>query len=195
MRFIEKSFRKTDDKTPSWWNSLLSVLKTMGSGFQTLDGIEDHALHFSVIQTYSDQLDQLKQANHDFWRAELEIEWCNAELYLFALTFTMAAITSATDNTQMQIHPQIILQKTTEGASNLIVQFHEVQSYRCIETATRWPTQVHPRALFHIPLQCSDISLQIHENIYDSCSSTKKSGPGLHHRSTQDIFQSHPGRR
>lgn len=65
----------------------------------------------------------LKQGHLASWRSELEIEWCNAKLYLFALTFTTPANADPSQDTQIRIHRQMILQKAFEVASNLITQF------------------------------------------------------------------------
>jgi hypothetical protein len=89
----------------------------------TLENIEDHAVHFSVTEMFSEQLDRLKQGYLASWRSELEIEWCNAKLYLFALTFTTPANADLNQDTQIQIHRQLILEKASKVASNLITQF------------------------------------------------------------------------
>ena len=88
----------------------------------TLGGIEDHALHFSLTQMFDEQLDELKKANPDLWRSELEIEWCNAKLYLYALTFTIPTKANTSHNIQIQIHRQAILHKALGAASNLITE-------------------------------------------------------------------------
>lgn len=123
MRSIDKALHATKDLSPSWWNALFSILKITTSVMDTLDGIEDHALHFSVTQISIEQLDELKQVNLSLWRAELEVEWCNAKLYLFASTFTTPAHANATYNIQMPIHRQAILEKAFEVSSNLVTQF------------------------------------------------------------------------
>lgn len=124
MRSIDKSLFTAFNIVPSSWNALFSILKITASAMDTLDNIEDYALHFSVTQMFSEQLDELKQHNIDSWRAELEIEWCNAKLYLFALAFTITTVNAdPSQNTQIRIHRQTILQKSFEAASSLITQF------------------------------------------------------------------------
>jgi hypothetical protein len=123
MRSIDKSLLTVSNLAPSSWNALFLILKITASAVDTLDNIEDHALHFSVTQMFSEQLDELKQSHLDSWRAELEIEWCNAKLYLFALTFTTPANVDTSQTTQARIHRQTILQKAFEVASSLITQF------------------------------------------------------------------------
>ncbi|KAF2092443.1 hypothetical protein NA57DRAFT_7371, partial [Rhizodiscina lignyota] len=123
MRSIDKALQTTSNMTPSWWTALFSILKTTNSITATLENIEDHALHFSVTQMFSEQLDKLKRECLASWRPELEIEWCNAKLYLFALTFTTPANADPSQDTQIRIHRQMILQKASEVASNLITQF------------------------------------------------------------------------
>lgn len=123
MRSIDKALQATSNMIPSWSNTLFSILKTTNSVVNTLENIEDHALHFSVTQIFSEQLDMLKRGYLASWRSELEIEWCNAKLYLFALTFTTPANADPSQDTQIRIHRQMILQKAFEVASNLITQF------------------------------------------------------------------------
>lgn len=69
------------------------------------------------------QLDELKQASLDSWSSELEVEWCNAKLYIYALTFITPIRANSSQSTQEWIHRQRILQKTFEVATNLITQF------------------------------------------------------------------------
>ena len=123
MISIDKALRTTSDLVPSWWNTLFSILKITNSAMNTLSNIEDHSLHFSVTQMFSEQLNEVKQVNLDSWRLELEVEWCNAKLYLFALTFTTPATADPSQNTQIRIHRQMVLQKAFEAASSLITQF------------------------------------------------------------------------
>lgn len=108
---------------PAWWNVLFSVMEIAHTAMGMLDGIEDHALHFSVTQLFSDQLDQLKHANIGQWPPELEIEWCNAKLYLLALTFTKPATTDPMQNMQIRIYHQSVLQRCFEAATSIISQF------------------------------------------------------------------------
>ena len=123
MRSIDNALRTTSHLVPSRWNALFSILKITNSAMDTLGDIEDHALHFSVTQMFSEQLDELKHANLDLWRSKLEIEWCNAKLYLFALTFTTPTNADPSQSTQIRIHRQTILQKSFDAASSLITQF------------------------------------------------------------------------
>jgi hypothetical protein len=88
----------------------------------TLGCIEDNALHFSLTQMFDHQLNELKRANSDTWISKVEIEWCNAKLYLYALTFTIPTNTDPSHNIQIQIHRQAILHKALEAASNLITE-------------------------------------------------------------------------
>lgn len=89
----------------------------------TLDNIEGGVLHFTVTQMFVEQLDELKKGNLELWKPELEIEWCNAKLYLFALTFTTPVNADPSQHTQTRIHRQTILQKAFDVASSLITQF------------------------------------------------------------------------
>lgn len=123
MRSIDKALQTTSKMNPPWWTTLFSILKTTISVMNTLENIDDHALHFSVTQMFSEQLDELKRGHLASWRSELEIEWCNAKLYLFALTFTTPALADPSQDTQIRIHRQMILQKAFEVAANLITQF------------------------------------------------------------------------
>lgn len=89
----------------------------------TLVNVDDHVVHFSLTQLLSDQMDDFKKANLDSWGSDLEIEWCNAKLYLFALTFTTPAPIDTTQKTQVWVSRHTILQKAFEVASSLITQF------------------------------------------------------------------------
>ncbi|KAE8443612.1 hypothetical protein EG329_001545 [Mollisiaceae sp. DMI_Dod_QoI] len=75
---------------------------------------------------FDDQLNELKRANSDVWISKIEIEWCNAKLYLYALTFTIPANTDPSHNIQIQIHRQAILHKALEAASNLITELKKL---------------------------------------------------------------------
>lgn len=123
MRSIDGALCNTSDLIPSSWTALFSILKIMNSAMNTLGNVEDHNLHFSVMQKFSEQLDELKRVRLDSWRSELEVEWCNAKLYIFALTFTTPANADPSQNTQMRIHRQTILQKAFEVASSLTTEF------------------------------------------------------------------------
>lgn len=92
----------------------------MNSAMDTLGGIEDHSRHYLLTRMFGGQLDDLKDTNSNLWRSELEIEWCNAILYLYALTFTIPAnANNPSYNIQIQ-HRQAILGKALPAASNLI---------------------------------------------------------------------------
>ena len=122
LRSIDKALSATSNSIPSWWGTLFSILKITNSAMDTLGSTEDHALHFSLTQMFDDQLDELKRENFDFWRSELEIERCNAKLYLYALTFTIPATPYQPYNPQIQIHRQAILHRALEAASSLITE-------------------------------------------------------------------------
>lgn len=122
IRSIDKAFSATSNSIPLWWGTLFSILKITNSVMDTLGSIEDHALHFSLTQMFDDQLDELKRENSDLWRSELEVEWYNAKLYLYALTFIIPATPDPSYNIQIQIHRQAILHKVLEAASNLITE-------------------------------------------------------------------------
>jgi hypothetical protein len=126
MISINEALRTTSNLIPSWWNALFSILKITNSITEALDSVDVHALQFSVTQLFSEQLDEIKRVTLDSWRSELEIEWCNAKLHLFALTFTTPINTDLSQNTQIQIHRQMILLKAFDVASNLIAQFMKI---------------------------------------------------------------------
>lgn len=92
----------------------------------SLSSIEDHSLHFSITQIFDDRLDELKSTNPNLWRLELEIEWCNAKLYLYALTFTISVNASPSHGTQVRIHRQTILHKALGAASSLITEMEKL---------------------------------------------------------------------
>lgn len=121
MRSIDREL-DTILSIPPWWRTLFCIMKITNSVMDTLGGIEDHALHFSLTQMFDRQLDELKKSNNALWRSKLEIEWCNAKLYLYALTFTLPTSSTPSFNTQMQIHRQEILYKALEAASRLITE-------------------------------------------------------------------------
>ena len=85
------------------------------------------------------QLDELKQVNLEPWTSELEVEWCNAKLYIYALTFTSPANADPSQNTQRWIHRQGILQKAFEASSSLITQFMKLGQSRT--------SSLHPNSL------------------------------------------------
>jgi hypothetical protein len=123
MKSIDKALHKTSGLVPTWWNALFSILKILNSAMDTLSDTEDHALHFSITQMFSQQLEDFKQANLESWRSELEIEWCNAKLYIFALTFTTSASADPSQSMQIRIRHQTVLRSAFEAASSLITQF------------------------------------------------------------------------
>ena len=122
MRSIDKALDIIFNSIPSWWCTLFSIIKITNSFMDTLGSIEDHALHFSLTQMFDKQLDDLKKSNTALWKPKLEIEWCNAKLYLYALTFTIPTSSNPSSNTQLQIHRQEILYKALEAASKLITE-------------------------------------------------------------------------
>jgi hypothetical protein len=126
MRSIEKTLINISDSIPSWWDPLFSILRVTNSVMDTLGSVEDHALHFSITQMFDDQLDELKKAHPKAWRSELEIEWCNAKLYLYALTFTIPVNASPSHNIQIRIHCQAVLQKALGAASNIITEMKKL---------------------------------------------------------------------
>ncbi|KAJ6016192.1 hypothetical protein N7540_010783 [Penicillium herquei] len=123
MRSIEKAIQTASNTVPPSWGVILPILKFMNSALDTLGGIEDHELHCSLTRMLNEQVDKIKQDNLDSWGSELEIEWCNAKLYLLALTFTTPSTIDSVQNDQIRIQRQVILQNAFEVASNLITQY------------------------------------------------------------------------
>lgn len=123
MKSIDEALDNTSNLVPPWWRVLITILKITVSAIDTLSNIDDHALHFSTTEIFNEQLHKLKQANHDSWRSELEIEWCNTQLHLFALTFTTPGNTDPNQNTHWKIHRQTILLKAFGAASSLVTHF------------------------------------------------------------------------
>ena len=126
MRSVEKALCTMSELVPYSWNALFSILKITNSAMDTAGNPEDLSLHPPVIQMFSKQLDELKQANLDSWTPELEVEWCNAKLYVYALTFTTPVNADPSQRTQTWIHRQAILQETFNVASSLIAQFSKL---------------------------------------------------------------------
>ncbi|KAL6884722.1 hypothetical protein GGI43DRAFT_432982 [Trichoderma evansii] len=123
MKSIDEALNNMSNLVPPWWKVLITILKITVSAIDTLSNIYDHALHFSTTEIFDEQLDKLKQSNHDSWRPELEIEWCNTKLHIFALTFTTPANTDPNQNTYWRIHHQTILLKALGAASSLVTHF------------------------------------------------------------------------
>jgi hypothetical protein len=126
IQSVDKALRVISNSVPSWWGLLFSIVKITNSVMDTLGCVEDHALHFSLTQIFDDQLNELKRANSDIWISKLEVEWCNAKLYLYALTFTIPANANPSHNIQIQIHRQAILHKALEAASSLITELKQL---------------------------------------------------------------------
>lgn len=125
-RSIDKALSVVSNSIPSWWCVLFSILKITNAVMDTLGDIEDYALHFSLTQMFDDQLNELKRVNSDVWVTNVEIEWCNAKLYLYALTFTIPGSADTSHNIQIQLHRQAILPKALEAASNLITELQKL---------------------------------------------------------------------
>jgi hypothetical protein len=123
MKSIDEALDNTSKRVPPWWKTLIGILKITVSAIDALSNIDDHALHFSTTELFNEQLDRLKQANDNSWRPELEIEWCNTKLHIFALTFTTPANTDPNQDTHWRIYRQTILLKAFGAASSLIAQF------------------------------------------------------------------------
>ncbi|KAM0445962.1 hypothetical protein ACHAO4_009549 [Trichoderma viride] len=140
MKSIDEVLNNTSNQVPTWWKVLITVLKITASAIDTLSNIDDHALHFSTTEIFNDQLNKLKQANHDTWRPELEIEWCNAKLHIFALTFTLPAKTDPNQDTRWRIHRQTILLRAFDAASSLVTHFTKFGQDRV--------SDLHPNGLF-----------------------------------------------
>lgn len=111
MRFVDKALDTISSLAPGWWNTLVAILKISSTSTTTLGEVEDPTLHFAITRTYDTQLDELKRINAEVWTPQLEMELCNAKLYLFALTFAMPTQTDAGNDPQRQILRQMVLQK------------------------------------------------------------------------------------
>ncbi|KAI9697366.1 MAG: hypothetical protein M1820_007872 [Bogoriella megaspora] len=130
MKSIDRALSIASQSIPVWFNPLFSILKITSSLMDSLGSVEDHALHASLTQMFSDQLDKLKETNVAFWRSDLEIEWCNAKLRLYALTFTVSANATSLRASQIHIHRQVILHKAFEAASSLTTELRKL-SQQC----------------------------------------------------------------
>ena len=72
---------------------------------------------------FDEELDRIKTDNAELWRPELEIEWCNAKLHLYALTFTLPLNTDSSLRTmQIKVHRQSVLHKARKTASMLTTE-------------------------------------------------------------------------
>lgn len=123
MKSIDEALNNTSNQVPQWWRVLIMILKVTVSAIDTLSRMDDHSLHLSSTEIFNEQLNKLKQANHDSWRPELEIEWCNSKLHVFALTFTLPANTDPDQNAHWRICQQTILLKAFDAASSLVTRF------------------------------------------------------------------------
>lgn len=123
---IDNALKVISNSIPPWWELLFSILKITNSVMDILGCVEDSALHFSLTQMFDDQLNELKRTNSGKWISKIEIEWCNAKLYLYALTFTIPTNAIPSHNIQIQIHRQAILHKALEAASNLVNELREL---------------------------------------------------------------------
>lgn len=91
---------------------------------EALSNVEDPAVHFSLTEVFDDQLNELKRDNAGKWRSELEIEWCNSKLYLYALTF----LVPLTTHSSQHINRQQVLHRALEAASILIAEMTKLGS-------------------------------------------------------------------
>lgn len=126
MRSIDKALGIISKHAPSSLNALVPILKLTISAMDTLGNPEKSSLFLPLVQSYSSQLDELKRATPDSWSSELEIEWCNSKLYIYALAFTIPASTDQELSTQIWVHRQTILHEAFEVASTLIAQFSKL---------------------------------------------------------------------
>lgn len=122
IQSVDKAIGILSHQVPSWWGLLIAIVTITNSVMDTLGCIEDHALHFSLTQMFDHQLNELKTLNSTTWISKLEIEWCNAKLYLYALTFTIPTNANPSHSVQIQIHRQSILHRALEAASNLVME-------------------------------------------------------------------------
>ncbi|KAL7919038.1 hypothetical protein ACQKWADRAFT_323294 [Trichoderma austrokoningii] len=123
MKSIDEALDSTSNLIPPWWKVLITILKITVSAIDTLNNIDNHALQFSSTEIFIEQLHKLKETEYESWRPELEIEWCNTKLHIFALTFTTPANTDANQDTHWRIHRQTILLKAFDAASSLVTHF------------------------------------------------------------------------
>ncbi|UKZ61619.1 uncharacterized protein TrAtP1_002879 [Trichoderma atroviride] len=123
MKSIDEALNNTSNRVPPWWKVLITIIKITVSAIDTLSNIDDRALHFSTTEIFNEQLNKLKEANHDSWGPELEIEWCNTKLHVFALTFTLPANTDPNSDAHWRIFRQTILLKAFDAASSLVTHF------------------------------------------------------------------------
>ena len=106
------------------------MIKIVNTAVETLDSTDDHAVYFSVASMFIEKLDELKESHLDVWEPELEIEWCNARLYLFALTFTTSTNTEPSQNMQLRIRRQRVLEGAFTASSSLISEFQKLGELR-----------------------------------------------------------------
>lgn len=122
LRSIDSALDTASQSIPAWFGALFSIIKVKNLVTESLGDVEDHALHFTLTQMFDDQLDAVKGANAYLWRPELEIEWCNAKLCLYALTFTTSTDADRSIGSHIPSHHQTILHKAREAASSLVTK-------------------------------------------------------------------------
>ena len=133
MTSVDKAIDTVSQSIPVWLDALFSILKMTSSVMESLGSVGGYFLHIPLTQMFDRQLDELREANAALWRSELEIEWCNAKLCLYALTFTISASadSSNTSQTQIQIHRQAVLHKAFKAASCLTTELTKL-SQQCM---------------------------------------------------------------
>jgi hypothetical protein len=194
LKSVDNALSTISHSIPSWWGSLFSILKITNSAMETLGCIEDYALHFSVTQMFDDQLNELKSANSDMWVSKIEIEWCNAKLYLYALTFTIPANANPSHNIQIQIHRQTILYKALEAASNLITELKKLGQLCTSDLYPGGLLSFVPKPYFTALFNATTFLFRFMATYISSTSSQKRHAMGLIVEAHK-VFQSFPEQR
>ena len=123
LKSVERAISIVSNSAPEWWHVLILILKISATSTSTLDGAADTNLHFSLTQMFDDQLDELKKNTDPVsWTPQIEMEFCHAKIYLYALTLTAPAGPDRDDDSFRQMHQETILHRALKAASDLIAE-------------------------------------------------------------------------
>lgn len=121
LKSVEKAISTISNSVPGWWRVLMLILKISAISTSTLDSVTDPNLHFSITQMFDDQLDELKKKTDSLsWTPQIEMEFCHAKIYLYALTLTTPARPDRGDDSHRQMQQETVLHRGLKAASDLI---------------------------------------------------------------------------
>ncbi|KAI1608466.1 hypothetical protein EDD36DRAFT_469351 [Exophiala viscosa] len=107
---------------PGWWRALIAILKISAKSTVTLNGCVELSSHFSLTKMFDAQLDEVREKHAMDWTPQVGIEWCNAKLNLYALTWAASRSNVSNEDSERGMHRQILLHKGLKVATDLVAE-------------------------------------------------------------------------